>query len=73
MSERRSEGRVIRIKKDLGYGFITANSGESIFFHASACKECRFETLEVGDKVSYLKVESEKGARALAVRVEEGA
>jgi CspA family cold shock protein len=73
MSDKRKSGRILRLKRDRGFGFIATQVGEELFFHASALKGTAFEDLGVGDKVSYLRVESDKGARALAVKVEESA
>lgn len=59
------DGHVKRKIEDKGFGFI--RSSEDLleyFFHRSACLADGFDDLEIGDKVSFEPVESEKGPRA---------
>ena len=51
-----------------GYGFITAEGGEDIFFHQSNVKGTGFrETLKQGDIVSFEVKTELKGKRAINV------
>ena len=66
-------GRVVRIVRDRGFGFIQPDGEEtaSHFFHAfGIAKAARsFEDLQEGDRVSFTQVlGGEKGPRAKDVR-----
>ncbi|MDI6767268.1 MAG: cold shock domain-containing protein [Bacteroidota bacterium] len=48
-----------------GFGFITNESGEDIFFHRSNVKSTGFrDTLVQGDKVEFEEKAEQKGKRA---------
>jgi len=48
-----------------GFGFITAESGEDIFFHKSNVKNTGFRDMLVkGDNVQYELKQDQKGKRA---------
>jgi cold shock protein len=59
-----------RIKKlvDRSFGFIEGEKGE-LFFHCSAVKGTPFESLRVGQAVSYTEARGPKGPRAESVSV----
>jgi len=51
-----------------GYGFITAEGGEDIFFHQSNVKETGFrDTLKQGDLVTFEIQNGQKGKRAVNI------
>jgi CspA family cold shock protein len=51
-----------------GYGFITMEGGEDIFFHQSNVKETGFrETLQQGDRVTFEVRNSQQGKRAVNI------
>jgi CspA family cold shock protein len=51
-----------------GYGFITVDGGEDIFFHQSNVKQTGFrDTLKQGDLVSFEIKSEQKGKRAINV------
>jgi len=53
---------------DKGFGFITVEGEEKdLFFHGSELKGVTFSELAIGDKVSFEKVDSEKGPKATGV------
>lgn len=65
------QGTIKTIVQDRGFGFIQTPD-KDIFFHLTACDECDFEELEVGQAVEYeLERNSAhaKGPRAKMVRV----
>ncbi len=63
-------GKVDKIFKDKGYGFIAVGGGKlRYFFHISDCVT-DFESLEVGDDVKFDTTLSEKGPRATEVERE---
>ena len=51
-----------------GFGFIAVEGEQKdLFFHGSELKDVTFSELKVGDKVSFEKVDSEKGSKATNV------
>lgn len=67
----RGKGEITQIEFGRGYGFIIGEDGTELFFHAAACDGTPLEDLKVGDGVTFEKVYSTKGMRALLVRREE--
>ena len=60
-----SKGKVKFFNTSRGFGFITQNVGEDIFFHVS---ELRAETANEGDQVEYEIGEGKKGPCAVNIR-----
>ena len=60
-----SKGKVKFFNTSKGFGFITQNEGEDLFFHVS---ELRAETTNEGDQVEYEIGEGRKGACAVNIR-----
>ena len=60
-----SKGKVKFFNTSRGFGFITQNEGEDLFFHVS---ELRAETANEGDQVEYEIGEGKKGPCAVNVR-----
>lgn len=56
-------GKIHRIVKDKGYGFIRVGK-DDYFFHRSALKNIQFEVLEIGQEVEFEESISDKGRRA---------
>ena len=58
----------IKTLTDRGFGFISIE-GETkdLFFHRNEVAGVQYEDLKVGDKVSFEKVDSEKGPKATNV------
>jgi len=48
------EGKIKKIIRERGFGFITTEDGKEVFFHRSALQGIRFDTLKEGDKVSVI-------------------
>lgn len=61
-------GRVKRIIRDRGFGFIRAENGDDIFFNRSNLEEEDFNALEEGTAVEFFLMEGPKGLQALSVR-----
>jgi len=73
-SERRSApvtGRIKRVVRDKGFGFITPDDGsEDVFFHRSRlAPRIEFEGLRDGDEVEFQTRPGEKGPQAFDVRL----
>ena len=60
-----NKGKVKFFDTSRGFGFITQNEGEDLFFHVS---ELRAETANEGDQVEYEIGEGRKGACAVNIR-----
>lgn len=56
----------IKTKTDKGYGFITVEGGDDVFFHHSACNG-QFESLNIGQQVTFDMESGEKGPKAANV------
>jgi CspA family cold shock protein len=62
-------GSVKRVVQERGFGFIAAEDGQEYFFHRSGLDaSLNFESISVGDKVSFAVESGEKGPRARQVR-----
>lgn len=66
----RQAGLVVRLFQDRGFGFVKAyGSGEEFFFHFKNCVGDAWKRLEEGTAVTFLPTASEKGNKALFVKV----
>lgn len=63
-------GKIKRLT-DKGFGFITAddNPEKDLFFHSSALQGVGYNDLKEGDAVSFDVEDSEKGPRAINVKL----
>lgn len=61
-------GRIARIFPNEKYGFIDANNGDEIYFHANSVPNNGFERLKNGQEVRYHAEFGEKGLRATVVK-----
>ncbi|MFQ5896511.1 MAG: cold-shock protein [Nitrospinota bacterium] len=63
------EGTIKRIIRERGFGFIKASDGREIFFHSTSLQPGAFEGLHEGARVSFEVQATERGPRAVQVRV----
>lgn len=63
------KGKIKRLIRERGFGFISAENGSEVFFHRSALQSINFDTLEEGDNVEFDLERGYKGPRAVNVRV----
>ena len=63
------EGKMKKLIRDRGFGFITAEDGKDVFFHRSAFTGEDFDALEEGTSVEFDLERGPKGHRAVNVRV----
>ena len=64
-------GKIKKLVQEKGFGFISPQDGEDVFFHHSAVADRQFENLSVGQSVTF-QVDSAanpkgKGPRAASV------
>ena len=65
------KGKVKRLIRDRGFGFITSEDGTEVFFHRSELVEADFDTMEEGAGVEFDLESGAKGPRAVKVKVAE--
>jgi|LakMenEpi03Aug12_release.lakeMendotaPanAssembly.Ray.scaffolds.fasta_scaffold2948523_1 cold shock CspA family protein len=66
-------GKVVKLFRDKGFGFLRSDAGQEFFFHRTALDRGgrSFEELTEGDTVvSFEETKSEKGLRATDVLVD---
>ena len=63
------KGKIKRLIRERGFGFISAEDGSEVFFHRSALQSVNFDTLEEGDSVEFDLEQGDKGPRAVNVTV----
>jgi cold shock protein len=62
------QGKIKRVIRDRGFGFISSTEGKEIFFHRSSLQELNFEGLKEGQSVEFEMENGPKGPRAVSVR-----
>jgi CspA family cold shock protein len=63
-------GCVKKVIPGKGFGFILAEGGKDIFFHRSAVQNREFGRLREGTKVEFDVERTNKGPRAISVRID---
>ena len=61
-------GKVKKLIRDRGFGFIDADDGREIFFHRTSLRGLEFDDLSEGQQVEFEVDRGEKGLRAVNVR-----
>jgi len=64
-------GKIKKLVRDRGFGFITDTDGTEVFFHQSSVMEVKFDTLNEEQTVEFEVEKSEKGPRAVNVRIQQ--
>ena len=62
-------GKIKKLVRDRGFGFISDTDGREVFFHRNGLVEAKFEDLTEEQSVSYDIEKSDKGPRAVNVRI----
>ena len=65
------KGKIKKLIRDRGFGFIKAVDGREIFFHQSSLIQASFNMLKEGQEVEFEVEKSPKGPRAINVKVAE--
>lgn len=68
--ESAAEGRVARLFRDEGYGFIETADGREVYFHRNSVADGRFDALTAGAPVRFAEELGEKGPQATVVHPE---
>ena len=64
----KSKGKIKKMVRDRGFGFIRGDDGKEVFFHRSGLNAGDYDGLSEGDYVEYVVQEGPRGARAEHVR-----
>jgi CspA family cold shock protein len=64
----KSRGRIKKMVRDRGFGFIRGEDGKEVFFHRSGMAGSDYDNVAEGDTVEYVIQEGPRGARAEHVR-----
>lgn len=64
----KSRGRIKKMVRERGFGFIRGEDGKEVFFHRSGLNGGEYDTLSEGDAVEYVVQEGPRGPRAEGVR-----
>ena len=64
----RCRGKIKKMVRDRGFGFIRGDDGKEVFFHRSGLNAADYDSLSEGDTVEYVVQEGPRGARAENVR-----
>ena len=64
----KSKGKIKKMVRDRGFGFIRGDDGKEVFFHRSGLNPGEYDGLNEGDYVEYVVQEGPRGARAEHVK-----
>ncbi|HNX82068.1 MAG TPA: cold shock domain-containing protein [Candidatus Omnitrophota bacterium] len=62
-------GKIKKVVRDRGFGFISDTDGREVFFHRSSVVDSQFEALTEEQNVEFEIEKSDKGPRAINVKV----
>jgi predicted RNA-binding protein YlqC (UPF0109 family)/cold shock CspA family protein len=60
-------GKITKLFEDRNYGFIEADDGRSVYYHASSLKEVPLESLSLDQQVEFEIEQAPKGFRAVSI------
>ncbi len=64
----RAKGKIKKMVRERGFGFIRGDDGKEVFFHRSGLNSADYDALSEGDAVEYVVSEGPRGPRAENVR-----
>jgi len=62
-------GKIKKLVRDRGFGFISDTDGRELFFHQSGLIDAKFDALNEEQTVTFEVEKSDKGPRAIDVRI----
>ena len=63
------KGKIKKLVRDRGFGFISDTDGREVFFHQSSLVDVQFDALKEEQDVEFEVEKSPKGPRAVNVRI----
>ena len=63
------KGKIKKLVRDRGFGFISDTDGREVFFHQTSLVETAFNALNEDQEVEFEIEKSDKGPRAVNVHV----
>lgn len=63
-----AKGKIKKVIRDRGFGFIEAEDGSEIFFHRTGLVETSIDDLKEGDGVEFETEQTPRGPRATNVK-----
>ena len=62
-------GKIKKVVRERGFGFISDTDGRELFFHRSGLAEGQFDSLQDEQKVEFEVENSPKGPRAISITI----
>lgn len=62
-------GKIKKIIRDKGFGFISDTDGREVFFHQSSVIDTKFDDLSEDQAVEFEVEKSPKGPRAINIKI----
>jgi len=62
-------GKIKKVVRERGFGFISDTDGREVFFHQSGLVEVQFDSLKEEQKVEFDIEDSPRGSRAINVHI----
>ena len=62
-------GKIKKLVRERGFGFISDSDGREVFFHQSSLAEAGFDGLTEEQEVEFEVEKSPKGPRAVNIRI----
>ena len=62
------KGKIKKLVRDRGFGFINDTDGNEVFFHQSGLIDLKFDTINEGQDVEFEVEKSPKGPRAINIK-----
>ena len=62
-------GKIKKLVRDRGFGFISDTDGREVFFHQSGLTGIAFDALKEDESVEFEVEQSDKGPRAVNVSI----
>ena len=63
------KGKIKKLVRDRGFGFIDDTDGRELFFHQSSVMDAKFTDLNEGMDVTFEVEKTPKGPRAINVKI----
>ncbi len=61
-------GKIKKIARERGFGFISDTDGRELFFHQSSLTDLKFEDLREEQEIEFEVEQSPKGPRAINIK-----